>query len=183
MITIANCLRPHEAVISASTGYILVRETGAIEAIRHKIIVVDQENGKLTPKGIQNALNKNAHYPHMAKPRLVYLSNTLYTKAELTAISAPCRKRGPIVFLDGARLGAALSAIKNDMTLPDLVRLTDLFRIGGTKVGMLLGEAIVINNKALAEDFSFDIKQRGGLLAKDRILGVQFLDVPFQSLL
>ncbi|CAG9982825.1 unnamed protein product [Clonostachys byssicola] len=182
IISIANCLRPHEAVISASSGHILVRETGAIEAIGHKIIVVDQENGKLTPKGIQDALHKNAHYPHMAKPRLVYLSNatevgTLYTRAELTAVSLLCRQRGLLLFVDGARLGAALSAVKNDVTLPDLVRLTDLFWIGGTKVGMLLGEAIVINNKALAEDFSFHIKQRGGLLAKGRILGVQFLEM------
>ncbi|KAH6967969.1 threonine aldolase [Ilyonectria sp. MPI-CAGE-AT-0026] len=187
IISIANCLRPHEAVISASTGHILVRETGAIEAIGHKIIVVNQENGKLTPESIQDALNKNAHYPHMAKPRLVYISNatevgTIYTKAELTAISDLCRKRGLLLFLDGARLGAALSAAKNDLTLPDLVHLTDVFWIGGTKVGMLLGEAIVINNKSLAEDFAFHIKQRGGLLAKGRILGVQFLEM-FRSTL
>ncbi|KAF7553403.1 hypothetical protein G7Z17_g3632 [Cylindrodendrum hubeiense] len=182
IISIANCLRPHEAVISASTGHILVRETGAIEAIGHKIIVVTQENGKLTPEGIQDALDKNAVYPHMAKPRLVYLSNatevgTIYTKAELTAISDLCKKRGLFLFLDGARIGAALSAAKNDLTLADIARLTDLFWIGGTKVGMLLGEAIVINNKSLAEDFAFHVKQRGGLLAKSRVLGIQFLEM------
>lgn len=118
----------------------------------------------------------------MAKPRLVYISNatemgTLYTKAELTAISELCRKRRLLLYLDGARLGAALSAIKNDLTLPDLVSLTDIFWIGGTKVGMLLGEAIVISNPDLAEDFAFHVKQRGGLLAKGRVLGVQFYEM------
>ncbi|RSL61658.1 hypothetical protein CEP53_005013 [Fusarium sp. AF-6] len=168
IIAIGSCLRPHEAVIAASTGHITVRETGAIEAIGHKIIVVPSTDGKLTPESISNALASNAHYPHMAKPWLVYVSNatemgTLYTKAELSAISDLCKKRNLLLYLDGARLGAALSAAKND--------------IGGTKVGMLLGEAIVICNPLLSEDFSFHIKQRGGLLAKGRTLGVQFLEM------
>ncbi|KAI8691885.1 Beta-elim-lyase domain-containing protein [Fusarium sp. Ph1] len=182
IIAIGSCLRPHEAVIAASTGHITVRETGAIEAIGHKIIAVPFLDGKLTPESISNAMANNAHFPHMAKPRLVYISNatemgTLYTKAELSAISDLCKQRGLLLYLDGARLGAALSATKNDLTLPDLVRLTDIFWIGGTKVGMLLGEAIVISNPLLAEDFSFHVKQRGGLLAKGRTLGVQFLEM------
>ncbi|KAK7408674.1 hypothetical protein QQX98_009142 [Neonectria punicea] len=182
IICIASCLRPHEAVIAANTGHIVLRETGAIEATGHKIILVSPSHGKLTPEGIEDALDKNAFAPHMAKPRLVYLSNateigTIYTKAELTAISELCRKRGLILFLDGARLGAALSATKNDLTLPDLVRLTDIFWIGGTKVGLLLGEAIVINTPSIAEDFGFHVKQRGGLLAKGRVMGIQFLEL------
>ncbi|RSM00121.1 hypothetical protein CEP52_009293 [Fusarium oligoseptatum] len=160
IIAIGSCLRPHEAVIAASTGHITVRETGAIEAIGHKIISIPSTDGKLTPESISNALANNAHYPHMAKPRLVYISNatemgTLYTKAELSAISDLCKQRNLLLYLDGARLGAALSATKNDLTLPDLVRLTDIFWIGGTKVGMLLGEAIVICNPLLSEDFPF----------------------------
>ncbi|EEU48237.1 uncharacterized protein NECHADRAFT_75610 [Fusarium vanettenii 77-13-4] len=152
------------------------------EAIGHKIITVPSLDGKVTPESISNALANNAHYPHMAKPRLVYVSNatemgTLYTKAELSAISDLCKQRGLLLYLDGARLGAALSAPKNDLTLPDLVQLTDIFWIGGTKVGMLLGEAIIISNPLLAEDFSFHVKQRGGLLAKGRTLGVQFLEM------
>ena len=182
IISIGSCLRPHEAVIATSTGHIFVRETGAIEAIGHKIITVPPSDGKLTPKSIQDALDQNAHFPHMTKPRLVYLSNatetgTVYTKAELCAISDLCKERNLLLFLDGARLGAALSAAKNDLTLADLVRLTDIFWIGGTQVGTLLGEAIIINNPSLVEDFAFHVKQRGGLLAKGRTLGVQFLEL------
>lgn len=136
-------------------------------------------NGKLTPDLITQALRDNAHYPHMAKPRLVYISNateigTFYTKTELCAISVLCKKQNLLLFVDGARLGAALSAEGNDVTLEDLGQLTDLFWIGGTKVGALLGEAIVINNPTLKEDFTFHIKQRGALLAKGRVLGSQF---------
>ena len=179
IVCIGSCLRPHEAVIAASSGHIVVRETGAIEAIGHKIINVAPVEGKLTPRGILKALQQNTHYPHMSRPRLVYISNTtevgtVYSKAELTAISEVCRSNGLLLHLDGARLGAALAAEKNDLTLEDYAHLTDIFWIGGTKVGTLLGEAIVINNPALREDFAFHIKQRGGLLAKGRVLGLQF---------
>ncbi|KAJ5633285.1 hypothetical protein N7490_009624 [Penicillium lividum] len=182
IICIGSCLRPHEAVIAATSGHISVRETGAIEAIGHKIITVSPSNGKLTPEIIKKTLDQNAHFPHMAKPRLVYISNatetgTIYTKAELSAISELCKERKLLLLLDGARLGAALAAVKNDLTLADLARLTDIFWIGGTKMGALLGEAIVINNPLLAEDFAFHVKQRGGLLAKGRALGVQFLEL------
>lgn len=182
IIIISSCLKSHEAVIAAGSGHIVVRETGAIEATGHKIITVPSTDGKLTPDDIQSALDNNAHFPHMAKPRLVYLSNaselgTLYTKAELTALSNTCKKSGLLLFVDGARLGAALAADKNDLTLKDIAELTDVFWIGGTKAGALLGEAIVIGNEALAEDFSFHIKQRGALLAKGRLLGIQFLQL------
>ena len=179
IVAISSCLRPHEAVIAVNSGHIVVREAGAIEATGHKLITVPAVDGKLTPEGIEAALSSNAHFPHMAKPRLVYISNatetgTVYTLPELRAISALAKQRGLILFLDGARLGAALASSKNDATLADIALLVDLFWIGGTKVGALLGEAIVVCNPALAEDFAFHIKQRGGMLAKGRLLGIQF---------
>ena len=182
IVTISSCLRPHEAVIAANSGHIVVRETGAIEATGHKIITLPVKKGKLTPRDIQSAVESNAHSPHMAKPRLVYVSNatelgTLYSKAELTALSQTCRASGLLLFVDGARLGAALTANSNDLRLKDLAELCDVFWIGGTKAGALLGEAVVIPNKAIAIDFSFHIKQRGALMAKGRLLGIQFLEL------
>lgn len=179
IIVIGSCLRPHEAVIAPSSGHIALREVGAIEATGHKIISVTAVQGKLTPEGIAKAVVDNMLYPHMAVPRLVYISNatelgTIYTRAELHAIADICKKNKLLLFLDGARLGAALTAEKNDLTLEDLGQLTDIFWIGGTKVGALLGEAIVINNPALQEAFIYHIKQRGGLLSKSRVLGLQF---------
>ncbi|MEE9334905.1 MAG: beta-eliminating lyase-related protein [Granulosicoccaceae bacterium] len=175
-------LRSHEAVIAANTGHIVVRETGAIEATGHKIISVQSDDGKLTPTSIKTALANNAHFPHMAKPRLVYISNateagTVYTKAELQALSLVCKDNGLLLLLDGARLGVALTAGISDLSLADIAELTDIFWIGGTKAGALIGEAIVIPNSNLAEDFAFHIKQRGGLLAKGRLLGIQFMEL------
>ncbi|WP_027796843.1 threonine aldolase family protein [Paraburkholderia acidipaludis] len=182
IVSIASCLRPHEAVIAASSGHIVVREAGAIEATGHKLITVPAVDGKLTPEHIEAALASNAHFPHMAKPRLIYLSNatetgTLYTLAELRKISALARARNLILFLDGARLAAALASGKNDATLADIAALVDIFWIGGTKVGALLGEAIVVCNPALKEDFAFHVKQRGAMLAKGRLLGIQFQEL------
>ena len=179
IVSIASCLRPHEAVIAAASGHIVLREAGAIEATGHKLIAVPPVDGKVTPERIEEALAANAHFPHMARPRLVYLSNatetgTVYTLAELRAISALAASRGLIVFLDGARLGAALASPHSDATLADIAALVDLFWIGGTKLGALLGEAIVVCNPALAEDFAFHVKQRGAMLAKGRLLGIQF---------
>ena len=182
LVSIASCLRPHEAVIAVASGHIVGKETGAIEATGHKIIVVPPVNGKLTPQNIETALAGNAHFPHMARPRLLYVSNatetgTVYTLAELQAISALAKQRGLILFIDGARLGAALASSKNDATLADIAALADIFWIGGTKLGALLGEAIVVSNPALKQDFAFHIKQRGGLLAKGRLLGIQFQEL------
>jgi threonine aldolase len=182
LISIANCLRPHEAVISAASGHIAMRETGAIEATGHKIIAMPSKDGKLTPEDVERALVQNAHVPHMVKPRLVYISNatefgTVYTKAELQALSALCKAKDLLFFMDGARLGAALSADICDVTLEDIAAMTDMFWIGGTKAGALIGEAIVISNPALAVDFAFHIKQRGAMLAKGRLLGVQFMEL------
>ncbi|KAM3498273.1 hypothetical protein MY11210_009684 [Beauveria gryllotalpidicola] len=187
IISIGGCLRPHEAVIAPDTGHIVVRETGAIEGTGHKIMTVVPSAGKVTVASIQGALDKNAHFPHMAKPRLVYISNatevgTIYSKVELSAISDFCRERGLLLFLDGARLGAALAAESNDLSLADIARMTDIFWIGGTKVGALFGEAIIISNPSLATDFAFHVKRRGGLLAKGRALGVQFVELFRSSL-
>ena len=182
LIMIAAALRPHEAVISAQTGHIVQRETGAIEATGHKIIAVPSKDGKLTPKDIETALDDNSHFPHMARPKLVYISNAtetgrFYLKSELAALSNICQKHDLLLFMDGARLSAALSAPDNDLRLKDIATLTDLFWLGGTKAGALIGEAIILNRAELAKDFAFHIKQRGALLAKGRLLGLQFREL------
>lgn len=182
VISIAACLRPHEAVIAAGTGHIVTRETGAVEASGHKIVNVVPENGKLTPAIIAQAVAENWHKPHMAVCRLVYISNateigTLYTKEELRAIKQVCVVHNLILFIDGARLGAALASPLNDLTLPEVLELSDIFWIGGTKNGALLGEAIVVKDPTLARDFEFYIKQRGSLLAKGRTIGAQFAEL------
>ncbi|KAJ0330092.1 hypothetical protein COL922a_012632 [Colletotrichum nupharicola] len=182
-ISIAACLRPHEAVIAASSGHIVTRETGAVEASGHKIINVPPlDGGKLTPASIQRAVDDNWHFPHMAKPRLVYISNateigTVYTKAELAAIKQICEANGLLLFLDGARIGTALASPANDMTLRDILDLTDIFWIGGTKNGALLGEAVVVKDARLASEFEFYVKQHGSLLAKSRVMGAQFAEL------
>ena len=180
IIIVSSALKSHEAIISANSGHIAIRETGAIEATGHKIITVPCTDGKLTPDIIKDTLASNAHYPHMAKPRMVYISNatevgTIYSKQELTSISELCKQNNLLLLLDGARIGSAITADKSDLTLHDICELTDIFWIGGTKVGAMMGEAIVIPNETLAEDFSFHVKQRGALLAKGRMLGLQFL--------
>lgn len=181
-ISIASCLRPHEAVIAASSGHIVVRETGAIEATGHKIINVTPMAGKLTPAAITRALEDNWHFPHMAKPRLVYISNatelgTVYTREELTALKGLCRRNSLLLFMDGARLGAALASEQCNLDWQDVFELTDMFWIGGTKNGALLGEAIIIKDPQLAVDFGFYVKQHGCLLAKSWIVGAQFAEL------
>ena len=174
-------MRPHEAAIAAHTGHVLVHETGAIEATGHKVISVPSGDGKLTAAHIQAAVDAHTD-EHMVKPKLVYISNpteigTIYTRAELTEISRLCRKLNLYLYMDGARLCCALSADGNDLELPDLPKLTDAFYIGGTKNGALLGEALVICRKELQTDFRFHMKQKGALLAKGKVLGVQFLEL------
>ncbi len=182
LIVSAASLRSHEAIISAEIGHILGHEAGAHEATGHKIISMKTNNGKLDIATIQSALDEHAHIPHMVKPKMVYLSNateigTIYTIAELEEIYAFCKNNDLLLFIDGARLGSALCSKKNDLTLADFSRLTDVFYIGGTKNGALLGEAIVINNEQLNQDFEIHIKQRGALLSKGRVLGIQFLEL------
>lgn len=181
LTAISAFLRPYEAAIAANTGHILVHETGAIEATGHKVISIDVKDGKLTPAHVKSALDFHTD-EHMVKPRLVYISNsteigTIYKKAELEELSQFCRKNNLLLYMDGARLGSALCSHENDMELNDLSRLTDAFYIGGTKNGALIGEALAICNESLKEDFRFHIKQKGGLLAKGRLLGIQFQEL------
>lgn len=179
LISMSAFLRPYEAVVSAVSGHIEVHETGAIEYTGHKIIGMPTNNGKITPDDIKTAVDLHTD-EHMVKPRLVYISDTtelgtVYTKAELESICAFCRERSLLLYLDGARLGPALCS--SDVTLKDLAKLTDAFYIGGTKNGALMGEALVIINDDLKKDFRFNIKQKGGMLAKGRVLGLQFLEL------
>ena len=182
MTVIAALLRPHQGVLCAQSGHINVHETGAVEATGHKVLWVPHYDGKITAQQVEDTVREHyasASFEHTVQPKLVYISNptelgTLYTKAELEALSAVCRAHGLYLFVDGARLGYGLVARGNDVTMEDLANLCDVFYIGGTKVGALFGEAVVITNPALQEDFRYLIKQHGGMLAKGRLLGVQF---------
>ena len=182
LTVIDAALRPHQAALGAISAHINVHETGAVEATGHKVLWVPSEDGKITADQIRQTVE--AHFndeaaEHTAQPKLVYISDstelgTVYTLAELEAISAACKEHNMYLFADGARLGYALTAEGSDVTLADLARLTDVFYIGGTKVGAMFGEAVVISNPAIAEDFRYLIKQHGGMLAKGWLLGMQF---------
>ena len=174
-------LRPHEAAIAAHTGHILVHETGAIEATGHKILSLATNDGKIGPADIQTVLDTHTD-EHMVKPKLVYISNpteigTIYTKPELEQLSSFCRERDLYLYIDGARLGSALCVKESGLCLADWGKLVDAFYIGGTKNGALLGEALVICTEALKPEFRFHMKQKGALLAKGRILGLQFSEL------
>lgn len=181
---IAAALRPHQGVIAAASGHINVHETGAIEATGHKVIAMPGTDGKLTPAAIADAAAQHCAAPgvydeHMVLPRMVYVSDatelgTIYTKAELAALRAACDAHGMYLYLDGARLAQALTAVGNDLQPEDLPRLCDAFYIGGTKNGLLFGEAMVIVNDALKPGFRRAMKRNGAMLAKGRLLGVQF---------
>lgn len=178
LIAIGAFLRPYEACISADTGHIAVHETGAIECTGHKVITVKSDDGKITIPKIQEVLDFHAN-EHLVKPKLVYISNptelgTIYSKDELKALSEFCKSNGLILYADGARLGSALCVKGADLSLSVMCNFTDAFFIGGTKNGALLGEALVIRNEELKRDFRYHIKQKGGLLAKGRLLGIQF---------
>jgi threonine aldolase len=182
MTVISAFLRPWEGVISADTGHINVHETGAVESTGHKILALPGKNGKISAAQIEacaKAHMADSDREHTIKPAMVYLSQptelgTLYSLAELTDISAVCKKYGLLLFVDGARLAYALACRANDVKLCDLTRLTDAFYIGGTKCGALFGEAVVIRSPGLSEHFRYMIKQKGGMLAKGRLLGIQF---------
>lgn len=182
LLVISTLLQIHEAVISPKTGHIFAHETGAIEAVGHRVITIDTDNGKIYPEDIQPVLQAYSMRPHMVKPRMVYISNsteigTIYSKRELQDLYTFCHSNGLLLFMDGARLGHALTASNNDLTLADVAALTDVFYIGGTKNGALLGEAIVFNTSSLAPEFDYVLKQKGALLAKGRLLGIQFLEL------
>ena len=182
LTVIAAALRPYQAAVCAVSGHINVHETGAVEATGHKVLGLPSADGKITAQQVRDlvvAHRANDSFEHENQPKMVYISNptelgTLYSLAELEALSAACRDNGLYLFLDGARLGYGLMSEGNDVTLNDLARLCDVFYIGGTKVGALFGEAVVYSNSALAEDFRYMIKRQGGMLAKGRLLGVQF---------
>ncbi|MBR3788060.1 MAG: aminotransferase class V-fold PLP-dependent enzyme [Firmicutes bacterium] len=175
---LAAFLRPHHSVISPSTGHVCVHETGAIEATGHKINHVPTTDGKLRPEDIDAVMAEHED-EHYVKPAIIYISNStetglIYTKAELIALREKCLEHGLLTYIDGARLAMAMTAPENDLKLEDLPKLCDAFYIGGTKCGAMFGEALVIVKKELQEDIRWLVKQRGGMIAKGRLLGVQF---------
>ena len=180
---ISAALRAHQGVLCADTGHINTHETGAVEARGHKVLGLPPRAGKISAKQIEQAVlahQQDASREHLVQPKMVYLSQptefgALYSKKELCQISQVCRKYGLYLFVDGARLGYALAAEACDVALADLAALCDVFYIGGTKLGTLFGEALVISHAGLQTDFRYHIKQNGGMLAKGWLLGVQFL--------
>lgn len=177
-ILACSLLKPYECVICASTGHINVHETGAIENTGHKCLIANSKDGKLSGKTIEEVFNKHTD-EHMVKPAMVYISDsteigTIYTKKELIDISKTCKKLGLYLYLDGARIGSALTAKGNDLSLSDINKLCDLFYIGGTKNGALLGEAMVIKNNELKKNFRYLLKNKGFMLAKHRTVGISF---------
>ncbi len=181
LIVISSILRSFESVIAADTGHINVHETGAIEATGHKVNIIEGKNGKLTPDLVEAVLQQHTD-EHMVKPKLVYISNTtevgtVYKRAELEALYDYCKSKDLLLYMDGARLGSALASHAGDLSLGELSRLVDAFYIGGTKNGALLGEAIILCNDKLKNSFRYSLKQRGALLAKGRLLGIQFLEL------
>lgn len=181
-IVIAAALRPHQAAVGAVSAHIQVHETGAVESTGHKILTLQSPDGKITAKHIVDLAQAHLddeNREHTVQPKLVYLSNptelgTIYTLQELEEISGVCKQYGLYLFVDGARLGYGLTAAGNDVTLAHLARLTDVFYIGGTKIGAMFGEAVVISNPDLAKDFRYIVKQHGAMLAKGWLLGLQF---------
>ncbi|WP_195454671.1 threonine aldolase family protein [Turicibacter sanguinis] len=182
LIVISSILRPYQGVISAISGHINTHETGAIEATGHKVLAVESEDGKITAaqvKAVCDQHHQDAGRVHKVQPGMVYISQpteygTLYSLEELTNLSRVCKEYHLPLFVDGARLGYGMVSQINDVWMSDLANLCDVFYIGGTKIGALFGEAVVISNDAYKQGFRYNIKQRGGLLAKGRLLGLQF---------
>ncbi len=178
---IAALLRPHQGVVSATSGHIYTNESGAIEATGHKVLALPTEDGKITAEQVRKIHADHFDSPiaeHKVQPGMVYISHpsetgTTYSLEELTELSRACRELGLPLFMDGARMAYGLAA-RPEVSLSQIARLCDVFYIGGTKVGALFGEAVVIPNPALMPDFRYHIKQRGGMLAKGRLLGIQF---------
>ncbi len=175
---ISAALKPYEAAIAARTGHIYVHETGGVEATGHRIVALEGVNGKLTPDNISQAYSEYQD-EHTAIPKLVYLSQSteigsIYSKAELTAIRNKCDEFGMLLYMDGARLGTALTSSSNDLSIRDIASMCDAFYIGGTKNGALFGEALVVKNAAVNDHFRWMMKRQAGILAKGRLLGVQF---------
>ncbi len=182
---LAAALRPYQGVVSADTGHIAVHETGAIEAGGHKVIIVPNQNGKLSAGQVSELCRlhfSDESHEHMVMPAAVYISNptelgTLYSRDELVALRAVCERWRLTLYMDGARLGYGLASPENTLDLPFIARTCDAFTLGGTKQGLLFGEALVIRSEALRVDFRYMIKRMGGMLAKGRLLGVQFDEI------
>lgn len=178
IISIASALKPWEAVVAPRTGHIYRHECGGVEAAGHKIIPMNCENGKLTPELIEEAWLEYED-DHTVVPKMAYISHTtelgtIYSKAELEALSKCCKEHDMYLYMDGARLGAALTCEEADLTIKDIAQLVDAFYIGGTKNGALLGEAVVVFDDNINDHYRWMIKQNCGMLAKGRLIGVQF---------
>lgn len=179
---IDGVLERHEGVLAAESGHINVHESGAIEATGHKVLTLPSHEGKVKAEDVRDYIRNfysDETYEHMVAPGMLYISfpteyGTVYSLRELEDISDTCHSAGIPLFIDGARLGFGLAAEGNDVTLKDIARLSDVFYIGGTKVGALFGEAVVITNPGILKHFVPLVKQHGALLAKGRLLGVQF---------
>jgi threonine aldolase len=181
LAVLSAILKPYESVIAAESGHINQHEAGAVEATGHKINTVKRPEGKVGPAEIQEVVEMH-NFDQMVVPRAVYISQstelgTVYTRAELVALSEKCKEHGLYLYLDGARLGAALTSQACDLDSETLTKLVDVFYIGGTKNGALIGEAIVIVNPQLKDHFRYNLRQRGGLLAKGRAVSLQFLEL------
>jgi len=180
---ISAALRPYQGIICSDMGHIHTHETGSIEALGYKILNVQTDDGKLTAKQINNICKmhyQDVNYEHTVQPKMVYISNptevgTIYTKNELDQLYCVCREYDLYLYMDGARLGYGLCAKNSDLDLGTIASFCDVFYIGGTKQGALFGEALVISNQSLKKDFRYILKQKGGLLAKGRLLGIQFI--------
>lgn len=181
LIVIGNILKPFEGVISADTGHINVHEAGAIESTGHKILTLNNHDGKINPKELKNYLSdfyNDSNHGHSVYPGMVFISHptelgTLYTKNELINIYSICKEYNIPLYLDGARLGYGLMSDDTDVTIEDITKYTDVYYIGGTKVGALMGEALIFTSKKL-DSLITRVKRQGGLLAKGRLLGIQF---------
>ena len=181
-VVISTMLRDYEGVIAAGTGHVSTHEAGAIEYTGHEVLELPQKNGKISASSLEEYLSSfyaDGNHEHMVFPGMVYLSHpteygTLYSKAELEEIAGVCHHYGIPLYMDGARLGYGLMSRETDVTLEDIAGICDVFYIGGTKVGALCGEAVVFTKGNRPAHFMTSVKKRGALLAKGRLLGVQF---------
>ncbi len=176
-ITIAAALKPYEGVISPDAGHIYVHETGSVEAHGHRVFAAPTPDGKLTPEAIEKVLLHHED-EHTVIPKMVYITHPtenggIYTKAEMSAISQLCKEKGLYLYMDGARLGTALACADSDLTLKDIANLVDAFYIGGTKLGALFGEALVILKDEINDHFRYMVKRACALLAKGRLISIQ----------
>lgn len=179
LVCLSAILKPIEGVICPDTGHIAVNEAGAIEATGHKVITAASIDGKLTVNSINDVLKKFTFKPHVVQPKVLYISNTtelgtVYSRKELVELKKFCKENDMYLFIDGARLGAALASEHQDMDLSDIAQYADMFWLGGTKMGAMFGEVIIIPNHSLDENFTLHQKQHGALLAKSSILAQQF---------